>query len=358
MGGSPVMDDKVATNVTEAIPPAIAGTDAPGTPKYLLVLAGGTPGTMIRLEPGRYLLGRGADSGIPVVEPSVSRRHASVRVDDRGVLWVTDMGSSNGTFRNGDRLAPQEAVAVADGDRLRFGRVATLKFVCPDPCEERFQREMFERSVRDGLTGLYQRGYFLDQLAPMCRAAHTRGLGVAVLMLDVDHFKRVNDLHGHPAGDLVLREVAATIRRATRGEDLVARYGGEEFVAALPIATAEQAVERAQRVRGALAERPVVIGPLSMPVTASIGVCFAPPGWSRPCSLLIEAADRFLYKAKHAGRNRVVTGPVPELSSPESQVTSDGECPPLDDPEMQTFMQRAFFGSSRGASLTGKAGGR
>ena len=135
-----------------------------------------------------------------------------------------------------------------------------LKFVRLDPCEEQFQREMFERTVRDALTGLYNRAYFLNQVGPLAEYNAVRGLGLAVLMLDIDHFKRINDRFGHDAGDLVLREVAGVLRESTRSEDLVARYGGEEFVVALPVAAPDQATERAERIRRALAERRIVAG--------------------------------------------------------------------------------------------------
>jgi diguanylate cyclase (GGDEF)-like protein len=133
-----------------------------------------------------------------------------------------------------------------------------------------------------------------------------RGLGVAILMLDVDHFKRVNDTFGHDAGDQVLREVASVLREATRPEDLVARYGGEEFVLALPVVAPDQATERAERIREALAERRIIASGSSLRVTASLGLAFAPADRVYAAAALITAADRCLYQAKNQGRNRIV----------------------------------------------------
>ena len=137
---------------------------------------------------------------------------------------------------------------------------------------------MFERTVRDTLTGLYNRSYFLDQLRVLAAARRASGLGLAVLMLDIDHFKSINDTLGHDGGDAVLREVAGVIRQSTRSEDLVARYGGEEFAVALPVAAPTMAPERAERIRRALARPDAPVRPArSLRVTASLGLAFAPP---------------------------------------------------------------------------------
>ncbi|HEV3122432.1 MAG TPA: GGDEF domain-containing protein, partial [Isosphaeraceae bacterium] len=117
---------------------------------------------------------------------------------------------------------------------------------------------------------------------------------------------QVNDTLGHNSGDLVLREVAAVIRQSTRQEDLVARYGGEEFIVALPVATYEQAAERAERIRFNLAAKPITAAAKALRITASIGTAFVTAGGSRSVSTLIAAADSALYEAKNSGRDRVV----------------------------------------------------
>src|SRR5262249_19728339 len=134
--------------------------------------------------------------------------------------------------------------------------------------------------------------------------------GLAILMLDIDHFKQVNDRYGHMAGDDVLREVAAVIRESTRVEDLVARYGGEEFVIALPVSLIVLASQRAERIRLALARRRIDAPNHEVRVTASLGLAFSPPAWPRNERALIISADQALYQAKAQGRNRVVVAPV------------------------------------------------
>ena len=272
------MDDKHATQFCLALPATDGGTPrAPDAPRYLIMLGGGTPGSMVRLTGGTLWIGRKEDNELVLHDAGVSRRHAGLRLESDGSAWLTDLGSTNGTYHNGLRLRPKEPARVVDGDRIRVGTSIMMKFACPDPEEEDFQRRMFERTVRDPLTGLFNRVYFLEQLRVLARSSSRRGRGVAVIMLDIDHFKKVIDTFGHPFGDAVLRDVAARIGRCTRPEDLVARYGGEEFILALPVATAVSAMGRAEKIRRALAGRPVRVGDGELTVTASLGLACGPP---------------------------------------------------------------------------------
>ena len=125
-------------------------------------------------------VGRAADNAIQLAEATVSRHHALIQVDDEGSVQLIDLGTTNGTFVNGNRLAAKRPQALEDGDRVRFGSSYVLKFVRPAPCEEQFQREMFERTIRDSLTGLYNRAYFMEQVSPLARKAARQKLGLAV----------------------------------------------------------------------------------------------------------------------------------------------------------------------------------
>src|SRR6185437_4663146 len=108
-----------------------------------------------------------------------------------GEIRLTDLGSTNGTFLNGQRLPEQAPVRIRDGDRVQFGSSIVVKFVRLDPCEEKFQRELYERAVRDSLTGLFNRGYFLSEVGLLGDRGALRGLGMAIFMIDIDHFKRI-----------------------------------------------------------------------------------------------------------------------------------------------------------------------
>ncbi len=280
---------------------------SPALPMYLILVSGGMTGAMFRLMPGASRLGRAPDNVFLLYERSISRSHALFDVDPDGEAWLSDLGSTNGTFVNGVLLEGHVPVRLSDGDRVRLGTSSVLKFVCLDECDERFQREMYERTVRDPLTKLYNRSYFLDQVGPLIERSAEQGLGLAMLMLDIDHFKRINDTLGHDAGDVVLREVADVLRESTRPEDLVARHGGEEFAVALPAVTPAQAIDRGERIRASLASRRIVVEETSVRVTASIGLAFAPARLSQSPGVLLSLADRLLYQAKHTGRNRVVS---------------------------------------------------
>jgi len=304
------MDAKANTHLCNSpvAPTELETTVTATEPAYMIVVAGGIPGTIVRLNEDGTSLGRSADCSFQITDSTVSRQHAFVSVDDVGGILLRDVGSTNGTFVNGKRITAQRPVELADGDRIQLGTHAVLKLVRLDSHDERFQREMFERTVRDALTGLYNRAYLLNQIGILAERNAARGIGLGVLMLDIDHFKQINDRFGHLAGDAVLRQVAAVLRESTRSEDLVARFGGEEFVVALPVSVPDLATERAETVRLKLSERSIVADGQETRVTASIGLAFAPPGRARNLTALIITADEALYRAKADGRNRVVIG--------------------------------------------------
>jgi len=314
------MDAKASTHICSSpFAPAGDGTPIGQTSAYLIMVSGGIPGTMFRLPEPAATFGRAAECTHQVHDITVSRFHAIFTIDSGGDVYVGDEASTNGTFVNGARLAARKPVLLQDGDRIQLGTTVILKLVRLEPHDEEFQREMFERTVRDTLTGLYNRAYFLNQIRALSDRNATLGLGLAVLMLDVDNFKSVNDLYGHFAGDMVLKEVAAVLRESTRSEDLVARYGGEEFVIALPVAAPAPAAARAERIRTSLARRQIRAAEDEICVTASVGVAFNPPNRARNEHALIVTADRALYRAKSAGRNRIVLAQAPPIASSQTE---------------------------------------
>jgi diguanylate cyclase (GGDEF)-like protein len=160
-------------------------------------------------------------------------------------------------------------------------------------------------SIRDPLTGLFNRRYLEESLDRELRRAQRRSLPVAILMLDVDHFKRFNDTFGHEAGDLVLKEVATILRSNSRAEDIACRYGGEEFTLILPEMSLEHAKAKAQLINAAVRQLRVLQGQQALgPVTISVGVAIFPIDGSNGRDVL-HAADAALYRAKQCGRDRV-----------------------------------------------------
>lgn len=169
-------------------------------------------------------------------------------------------------------------------------------------------------SRTDVLTGLYNRRHLEEHLVQQVSAARRHGHGMALLLLDIDHFKSINDTVGHAGGDVVLREVAARVRDSVRREDIPGRWGGEEFLVLLPFLTADGARALGERLRIAVAEKPVDIGDgQQVPVTASLGgAAGVDDGGPEE---LVRRADAALYAAKNAGRNRVE---VDESTSPDA----------------------------------------
>ncbi|MGI8560259.1 MAG: diguanylate cyclase [Luteimonas sp.] len=162
------------------------------------------------------------------------------------------------------------------------------------------------QSLRDPLTGLFNRRYLEENLQRELLRCERRGLPLSLLMLDVDHFKQFNDQHGHAAGDAVLAHVGRTLQSMVRNEDLACRYGGEEFTVVLPETDADVAIQRAEAMRAAISASTLLhLRKTLGPVTVSIGVASFPVDGATP-EVLLELADASLYRAKAEGRDRVV----------------------------------------------------
>jgi two-component system, cell cycle response regulator len=164
-----------------------------------------------------------------------------------------------------------------------------------------------EMAITDALTGLFNRRYMESHLATLVEQAASRGKPIAVLVVDIDYFKAVNDGHGHDAGDDVLREFALRIRKSIRNIDLACRYGGEEFVIVMPETDMAVATMVAERLRRRIASEPFAIqqGARNLDVTISIGIA-ALGGADDKAAAILKRADTALYRAKREGRNRVV----------------------------------------------------
>jgi len=256
-----------------------------------------------------YVFGRDDEADMVISRSSVSRRHAVVM--RMGEVWtVQDLGSTNGTFVNERRV---ENHALEDGDQIRFGD-AIFKFLIGSNVESAYHEEIYRMTIVDGLTGVHNKRYFLDFLDREIASAHRHGHPLALVMMDIDHFKKVNDERGHLAGDAVLKEMCNRIKPRIRREDLFARYGGEEFAAVLTVTALEGALRFAEHVRNLVREKPFTFGPEMFPVTISLGVSAIQCESDVDSTELTRRADENLYEAKHSGRDRVVPSPADLLS--------------------------------------------
>lgn len=270
----------------------------------LVVIAGPGIAEKIALSKDRMLIGRQADADIRFDDALVSRHHAEILTKADGTVVLRDLDSRNGTLCNDQRITEH---ALRDGDVIVIGRSA-LKYLALDSAESLYVSVMADRARLDGLTGLVNRRTFqeyLERLVHRCRSLHEP---LSVILIDVDHFKRVNDTWGHPAGDAVLRDLAAQLKTAVRPTDLLARYGGEELGLLLPYTTAVEAVVVAERMRTRVASYEFVFDGQRIPVTISLGVADLAEPMQRDEDLL-RAADLALYAAKQQGRNQTACSP-------------------------------------------------
>lgn len=270
---------------------------------WLTLLAGPTPGAIYRLEGTALTIGRSHTADVPISHQGLSRLHARLfRAGD--AIFIEDLQSANGTFVRGQRVS--EPVRVLDGDRVQLGRAIIFKVALQDALEEQAALRVYGSSVRDALTGLYNRHFFQDRYDAEFAFARRHGAPLTVMMLDVDFFKSVNDTHGHPAGDAVLKGVGAALRNMTRKEDVTARFGGEEFVVLVRGVAAEQAALGAERLRRGVEVLEIPWEQSSLRITVSVGVAtmYGDKNYASPNELL-AAADLALYRAKQEGRNRV-----------------------------------------------------
>ena len=307
----------------------------------LVFLRGELLAAPIPLERAEIVLGRALEADIRINDSRASRLHARISLvqDDNAppVYRISDLGSTNGTLLNG---RPVTEATLHDGDKLTIGE-HLLRFELLDDVDREFQRQIYRLLAHDELTGLLTSKSFFSELRRESARAEADGRPFCVLMMDLDHFKQVNDTYGHLVGSQTLEEVGALITRALRAGDVAARFGGEEFAAFLLDADGAQGLVAAERVRTTIeahtfaAIRREAAGgdtPPGFHITISLGVAMFPQDARDPIELM-ELADTALYRAKQSGRNRVIAyAPTPDANQ-RSLPPRNATCPPAPEGE-------------------------
>lgn len=293
---------------TEEIP----GRDRERRPA-LVFLRGELLAVPIPLDRDEVILGRAIEADVRVNDARASRLHARItteREPNTGLTTyrITDLGSTNGTIVNGKLITD---AFLEDGDKIVIGE-HLLRFDMLDEIDREFQRQIHRLLVHDELTGLLTSKSFFSELRREAARAEVESRPFCVLMMDIDHFKSVNDTHGHLVGNQTLEEIGAVIMGSLRAGDVAARFGGEEFAAFMLDAQYAQAIVAAERVRAGVDEHPfrakrhgsTELEEKSLHITISIGIAAYPDDALDPIQL-VELADTALYRAKREGRNRV-----------------------------------------------------
>lgn len=266
----------------------------------LIVFYGQTIGRRYFLNRPELILGRSDSAHIQIDQDSVSRHHAKIVMQPGLDARLVDLGSTNGTFVNNQRITER---VLLDGDLVRVGQTI-FKHLSGNNIESKYHEEIYRLTTVDGLTECFNKRYFLEALERELNRAARYRRDLSLAMLDIDHFKKINDTHGHLAGDHVLRELSRILSGSVRKQEIFCRYGGEEFAVIIPEVDLDGARIVCEKLRTLVEQHPFSYNQTPIPVTISLGV----HAYSNPeetTEEFIAHADANLYKAKSGGRNRV-----------------------------------------------------
>jgi diguanylate cyclase (GGDEF)-like protein len=245
-------------------------------------------------------IGRDRDNDIVLDSDSVSRRHAKLEHRE-GNFYVVDLDSTNGTFLN-DEPDPINVSQLRRGDQLKVGDTI-FKYLSGSDVETQFHETIFNMTITDGLTDVSNKKQLDTVLNKEIPRAIRHARQLSLLMIDIDHFKYVNDTYGHLAGDSVLRDLANILEKRLRPDDELGRYGGEEFCAILPETSLEGAARIGEELRRLVEDHAFMVEGEQIKVTISIGVAEKKKG--QDMKAFYKSADELLYQAKRSGRNKV-----------------------------------------------------
>jgi two-component system cell cycle response regulator len=276
----------------------------------LVFLGGDLLAVSIPLDREEVILGRALEADVRINDTKVSRQHARIRTivnpKSKNTEYIlADLESKNGTVLNGQKITEEK---LQNGDKIKIGE-HILRFELLDEIDREYQRQIRRLLSHDDLTGLLSGRSFFSELRREAAHAMIEKRPFCVLMMDVDHFKNVNDTYGHLTGSKTLEELGFCIMQCLRSGDVAARFGGEEFAAFLLDADLAQGKVAAERIREVIEENDFSIlkqgrHTKTHRITISIGIASFPNDSRDPIEL-VEMADSALYRAKREGRNRV-----------------------------------------------------
>jgi diguanylate cyclase (GGDEF)-like protein len=297
-----IVEETTQTILVDQIIDDQIGNEQPNA--CLIVISEGNIGDQHRIKINQTLVGRSMNADIQVNDDSASRDHALIIKDKKGYR-IADNASKNGCFINDAKVGE---CYLHDGDLLRIGNTI-FKFLSRNNIEHAYHEELFRLAKIDGLTDIFNKRYFADTLENELERAKRYNRELSLLMIDIDHFKKVNDRFGHRAGDHILKEIARIFVERSRRVDYVCRYGGEEFSIILPEVDVMGAFRFATTLRESVASHSFKFEQEEIPITISIGVSDIMED-IQTTEDLIETADRRLYQAKERGRNCVISADI------------------------------------------------
>ena len=306
------MDDIFDTEETETGGPPEDLSDDSAESRYehpyLIIVRGAASARLFKLEKVDTIIGRSGNADITLGDTGISREHCLITRLQDGKVRLRDLGSTNGTFYKGERIT--EAL-LHEGDKFQVGLNTVLKFSYEEILKEEFQEALYSATIKDTLTQVFNKRVLLEQLRLEFVYYRRFKRPLSLCLMDIDHFKRVNETWGYQVGDRLLASVAKFLAETTRAVDVFARYGGEEFAIILRETGEEQAPIFGERILRAVEAAEFTLtdrngDPQTTRLTMSLGIATLQNDNYGSPEALIADASACLADAKSAGRNRVV----------------------------------------------------
>ncbi|HXN40600.1 MAG TPA: GGDEF domain-containing protein [Myxococcaceae bacterium] len=275
---------------------------------YLIIVRGAASVRLFKLEKVDTIIGRSGNADLTLGDTGISREHCLISRLQDGKVRLRDLGSTNGTFYKGERITE---VLLREGDKFQVGLNTVLKFSYEEILKEEFQEALYSATIKDTLTQVFNKRVLLEQLRLEFVYYRRFKRPLSLCLMDIDHFKRVNETWGYQVGDRLLASVAKFLAETTRAVDVFARYGGEEFAIILRETDEEQAPIFGERILRAVEGAEFTLtdrngDPQTTRLTMSLGIAtLQNDNYGSPEALIADASV-CLADAKSSGRNRVV----------------------------------------------------